>query len=85
TEARAHVTQALAWGPWCDLAEIVQGAIAARAGDRAVAEKAWAPVRERIAKDTPPAFVYRPKLAEWERVHALPAVERKLLERYSAR
>jgi tetratricopeptide (TPR) repeat protein len=82
--ARAHVKQALAWGPWCDLARIVEGGIAARSGDRAAAERAWAPVRERIAKGMPPEYVFRPKLAVWERVHTLPAVERRLLERFAA-
>ena len=81
--ARAHVSQALAWGPWCDLARIIEGAIAARVGDRTAAERAWAPVRERIAKGAPPEYVFRPKLATWERVHTLPAVERRLLERFA--
>ena len=83
--ARAHVQQSLAWGPWCDLARIIEGGIAARAGDRAAAERAWAPVRERIAKDSPPEYVFRPKLATWESVHTLPVVERRLLERLAAR
>jgi tetratricopeptide (TPR) repeat protein len=81
--ARAHADQALAWGPWSDLAQIVGGGVAARSGDRAAAERAWAPVRERIAKQAPPEYVYRPGLATWERVHALPAVERRLLERFA--
>jgi tetratricopeptide (TPR) repeat protein len=81
--ARAHVKQALVWGPWCDLARIVEGAIAVRAGDRAAAERAWGPVRERIAKGASPEYVYRPKLAVWERTHTLPVVERRLLEQFS--
>jgi len=81
--ANAHVKQSLAWGPWCDLAKIVQGAIAARVGDRGAAERAWAPVRERIAKGAPPEYVFRPKLAVWERTHTLPAVERRLLEKFA--
>ena len=82
--ARAHVAQALAWGPWCDLARIVGGGVAARVGDRAAATSAWAPVRERIASAAPPEYVYRPKLATWERVHTLPAAERRLLEKLAA-
>jgi tetratricopeptide (TPR) repeat protein len=78
--ARAHAKQALAWGEWCDLARIVEGGVAARGGDRAAAERAWAPVRERIAKGSPPSYVFRPKLATWEGIHTLPAVERRLLE-----
>jgi tetratricopeptide (TPR) repeat protein len=83
-EARAHVRQALAWGPWSDLARIVEGGIAARAGDVGGAERAWADVHARIARGTPPEWVYRPKLATWEEVHTLPAVERKLLDRFAA-
>jgi len=81
--ARSQVSRALVWGSWCDLARIVQGAIARKAGDKAGAEKAWAPVRQRIAKGTPPGYVFRPKLATWQQVHALPAVERRLLEKFS--
>jgi tetratricopeptide (TPR) repeat protein len=83
--ARNRARQALIWGPWCDLARIVQGAVATRAGDVPTAEKAWAPVRERIAKDSPPQWVYRPKLASWEQAHTLPAVERQLLQRFASR
>jgi tetratricopeptide (TPR) repeat protein len=83
--AQRHAAQALAWGEWCDLARIVEGAIAARKGDRAAAERAWAPVRERIEREAPPEYVFRPGLATWERTHALPAVERKLLERFATK
>ena len=83
--ARRHVDQALAWGPWCDLARIVSGAIAMRQGDRAAADHAWAPVHERITRDAPPEYVYRPKLAVWERTHVLPAVERRMLEKFAAK
>jgi tetratricopeptide (TPR) repeat protein len=79
--AGAHVRQALAWGPWSDLARIVEGGIAARAGDPTAAERAWAGVRSRIARKAPPEWVYRPKLATWEETHTLPAVEKKLLDR----
>ena len=80
---RAHVRQALAWGPWCDLARIVEGALEMQAGNSAAAERAWQPVRERIARKAPPEYVYRPKIAVWEEVHTLPAVERRLLERFA--
>ncbi len=82
--ARAHVAQALAWGEWCDLARILEGGIAKRTGDPAAAERAWAPVRARIAAHAPPAYVYRAKIASWQQVHALPAVERRLLETFAA-
>jgi hypothetical protein len=81
--ASAHAAQALAWGAWSDLARIVQGGVAARRGDAAAAKRAWAPVRERIAKETPPGYVYRAKLSTWEHIHTLPAVERMLLEELS--
>jgi tetratricopeptide (TPR) repeat protein len=82
--AKKHVAQALAWGPWSDLGRIVEGGIAMKAGDVSGAERAWATVRARIAKRSPPAYVYRPKLAVWEEIHTLPTVERKLLERFAA-
>jgi tetratricopeptide (TPR) repeat protein len=81
--AKAHVRQALAWGSWSDLAMIVQGGILAQSGNMTGAEKAWAIVRERIAKKLPPEWVYRPKLATWEETHTLPAVERQLLDRFA--
>ena len=81
--AIAHVKQSLAWGPWCDLARIVEGGIAMRGKDRAAADRAWSDVRARISAGSPPDYVYRPKLAVWERVHALPVVERRLLERFA--
>ena len=83
--ADAHVRQALAWGPWCDLARIVQGGIARQRFDRAGAERAWKPVRDRIANHSPPAYVYRPKIAAWEHVHTFPAVERKLYLRWATK
>ena len=83
--AHRHAAQALAWGPWCDLASIVAGAVAAGQRDPAAAARAWAPVRERIAKNAPPGYVFRPKLAVWERIHVLPAVERRLLERFATK
>jgi Tfp pilus assembly protein PilF len=81
---RVHVRQALAWGPWCDLARIVEGGLEIQAGNAAAAERAWQPVRERIARNAPPEYVYRPKIAVWEEVHTLPAVERTLLQRFAS-
>jgi len=83
-EARVHVRHALAWGPWCDLARIVEGGIEAKAGRAAAARAAWAPVERRIATGAPPGYAYRAELAQWRRVHALPAVERSLLARLGA-
>lgn len=83
--ARAHCTQALAWGPWCDLARIVLGAAEQTAGNAVAARAAWNPVEERLARGDPPGYVYRPKLAVWESIHELPAVERELLKEYEAK
>jgi tetratricopeptide (TPR) repeat protein len=78
--ARAHARQALAWGPWCDLAGIVTGGIERRAGDGAAATATWAGIVRRMAAHTPPEYVYRPKLAVWEETHTLPEAERLILE-----
>src|SRR5439155_1654765 len=74
--ARAHALNALAWGPWCDLARMVAARIEARESG---GKDLLAPVRERIEKQAPPEYVYRPQLAVWEAAHELPAVERELL------
>jgi Tfp pilus assembly protein PilF len=78
--ARTHLERALAWGEWCDLARLLLGRLEQQAGRTAEAEAAWAPVRERLGTEAPPGYVYRPKLARWESVHELPALERALLE-----
>ena len=83
--ARAHVTQALAWGPWCDLARILLGAVEQAAGAPEAARAAWSAVGERIDKDLPPEYVFRPKIATWQAVHELPAVERDLLAGFEKR
>ncbi len=83
--ARAHAKQALAWGPWCDLAAIVAGGIEARAGDGRTADALWTPVEARRASQAPPSYVYRPRLATWQQAHALPAVERAILEGFRKR
>lgn len=85
TAARAHARQALGWGDWSDLARIVLGAAEQHAGNAAAAAAAWAPVRERIASDAPPGWVYRANLATWQPVHQLPAIERELLKQVEAR
>ena len=37
------------------------------------------PLRDRIAKNSAPGYVYRPVAATWISVHELPVVERRLL------
>lgn len=82
--AARHADRAVAWGDWCDLARIVRGAVRAGAGDAAGARADWAKVEERIARGTPPGFVFRPALATWEETHVLPAVEREILAGFRA-
>lgn len=77
--AKRHAGQAIAWGDWSDLAWIVLGRAERAMNNSAAADKAVARVRERIAENAPPDYVYRPRLATWESVHELPAVERELL------
>jgi hypothetical protein len=77
--ARARAQQALAWGPWSDLARIVLGRAEQSLGNADAARAAWAPVRERIARNAPPEYVFRPSLSTWEAAHTLPAVERAML------
>ena len=83
--ARAHAKQARAWGPWCDLADIVAGAVEARAGRADAARAAWGPVDRRIAANASPEYVFRPRLSTWEQVHALPAAERTILDAFRKR
>ena len=83
--AREHARRAREWGPQCDLAAIVAGAIERRTGNEAAAKAAWAPVERRLAANAPPEWTYRPKLASWEQVHALPAVERAILREFAGR
>lgn len=78
--AAASAKRALAWNPRCDLAQVVAGAVARRSGRAAGANAAWADVERRIAGNAPPAWIYRPKLATWEQVGALPAVEREVFD-----
>ncbi len=81
--AKAHAERALGYGPWSDLARMVLGAAEARLGHASAAARAWAPVRERIAKAVPPGYVYRDRLSTWEEVHTLPAVERAQFEAWT--
>ena len=51
----------------------------------AAAERAWAPVRARIAAGRAARYVYRAQIASWEQSHTLPAVERTLLKELESR
>ena len=80
--ARAHARQALAWGPWSDLAQAVSGAIEKREGHADAARAAWSALERRIAANAPPQYVFRPKLSSWELVHTSPEVERAQLRQW---
>jgi tetratricopeptide (TPR) repeat protein len=82
--ARRHARRALEWGPWSDLAVIVAGGIEARAGNRAAADRVWAPVLERVSRNAPPENVYRTGMSAWEETHTLPATQRRLLASFQA-
>jgi tetratricopeptide (TPR) repeat protein len=77
--AREHAENAVAWGPWCDLAYMLTGAVDRRAGREEAARAAWAPLEERLARHAPPEYVYRPELATWEEAHILSATDREIL------
>jgi len=83
--ALRHAEAALALGPWCDLARIIQGAAQARLGRPEQAEASWAPLRQRIAAEAPPRYVYRAESSAWLSVHRLPDFERALLRQLSGR
>jgi tetratricopeptide (TPR) repeat protein len=80
--AAAHraAGEALALGPWSDLAAIVQAAVLQALGQPDAAQVALAPVRQRIAANAPPQYVYRPEKSSWVSVHQLPASERRVME-----
>ncbi|MEO5987861.1 MAG: hypothetical protein ABIU54_07750 [Candidatus Eisenbacteria bacterium] len=80
--ARAHARQAMVWGPWGDLAQAVSGAIERRAGRPDSAKAAWKGLEGRITANAPPAYVYRSRLAVWEEIHLMPAVERAMLRQW---
>jgi tetratricopeptide (TPR) repeat protein len=74
-----HARQALAWGPWSDLAQIALGAGYRGLSDAEHARAAWDPLVELMEKKAPPRWIYRASLAQWIPVRTFPAVERELL------
>ena len=77
--ARRHSAEALQRGPWSDLAVIVSAAALKALGQADAAEAVLAPLRDRIARNTPPQYVYRPEKSGWFSVHELPASERRVM------
>jgi len=78
--AQRGAADALALGPWCDLAAIVQAGALQAQGQGDAAQAALAPLHQRIAAGTPPSYVYRADKSTWQSVHELPAVERRVME-----
>lgn len=78
--ARRDSAEALARGPWSDLAVIVNAAALRALGEGEAARAVLAPLRERIASGAPPQYVYRPEKSGWFSVHELPASERRVME-----
>ncbi|MDN3919863.1 tetratricopeptide repeat protein [Roseateles violae] len=76
---------ALAKGPWCDLALIVQAAALRALGRADEARLALTPLRRRIEQGAAPGYVFRPEQSSWISVHELPAVERAWMEELLAR
>lgn len=72
-------TAALASAGWCDLARLVQARALRALGRGGEAEQAVQPLRQRIARNSPPSYVYRAESGGWLSVHELPAWERRLL------
>lgn len=78
--ARRVASEALALGPWSDLAAIVQAAALQALGQPEGAQALLAPLRQRIAAGAPPKYVYRPEKSGWFSVQQLPASERRVME-----
>ncbi|MFG6432701.1 tetratricopeptide repeat protein [Roseateles sp. LYH14W] len=72
--------EALALGAWSDLAVIVRAAALQALGQGDQAQAALAPLRQRVATNAPPQYLYRPDKSGWFSVHQLPAVQRRVLE-----
>ncbi|MFG6412582.1 tetratricopeptide repeat protein [Roseateles sp. DC23W] len=78
--AQRDADEALAIGPWSDLATLVRAAALQRQGQADAADATLAPLRQRIATNAPPQYVYRADKSGWFSVHELPASERRAME-----
>ncbi|RZA13477.1 MAG: tetratricopeptide repeat protein, partial [Lysobacteraceae bacterium] len=67
--ARRDADEALRLGPWSDLAAIVQAAALQALNQPDAAQAALAPLKQRIASNAPPQYVYRPEKSGWFSVH----------------
>ncbi|MFT7776712.1 tetratricopeptide repeat protein [Roseateles sp.] len=78
--ARRAAGEAQVRGPWSDLAVMVRAAALQALGEADAAQAAAAPLRQRIAGNASPQYVYRPEKSSWFSVHELPANERRVME-----
>ena len=72
-------TAALDSAGWNDVARLIKGSALKALGRKQDARAALKPLRDRIARNASPSYVYRASAATWISVHELPAVERRLL------
>ncbi len=77
--ALAKSAAAVKGAEWNDVARLVKGKALNALGKKKEALAAVKPIRDRIARNSPPGYVYRPIAATWMSVYELPAVERGLL------
>ncbi|MFT7722783.1 MAG: tetratricopeptide repeat protein [Roseateles sp.] len=77
--AQRSADEALALGPWSDLAAIVRAAALQAQGRGEAARDALAPLRQRLAAQAPPRYVYRADKSAWVSAHELPESERRVL------
>ncbi|MEP7154467.1 MAG: tetratricopeptide repeat protein [Betaproteobacteria bacterium] len=82
--ALAKGTAALNNAAWNDMARLVKAKALMAVGKKQEALRTVKPLRERVARNSPPEYVYRPIAATWISVHELPAVERAMLEQLLA-
>lgn len=70
---------ALKTAEWNDVARLVKGLALKALGRKKEALATLRPLRDRIAKNSPPGYVYRPAASTWISVYESPAVQRRLL------
>lgn len=78
-DALKKAGDALASADWNDMARLVKATALKAIGKKKEALKVIKPIRDRLSRNSPPRYVYRPVIATWISVHELPAVERYLL------
>ena len=76
--ALTQSTAALESADWNDVARLIRAKALKALGRNNEALATVKPLRDRIARDGSPGYVYRPIAAAWISVHELPAVERRL-------